>query len=1489
MPNARPAPGSSLASILLAGGLLLVLLSRSSGQAQVLEGEARPPTAQEIALGYRADRLIAKPKAAARQAAGFAGRAAAVQARLGVRVQRDHGRVGGMQTLAVSGGGLAVKIEALKASGLYEYVEPDWIVHASLTPDDPRLASGELWGLNNLGQNGGMNDADIDGPEAWDTRHDAPSVIVAVIDSGVRHSHEDIAANMWRNPGESGGGKETNGIDDDADGWIDNVFGIDTVNRDGNPMDDHGHGSHCAGTVAAVGNNGLGVVGVAWQAQIMACKFLASNGSGSTSDAITCIDFARTKGAHILSNSWGGGGYSQALRDAIASARLAGMIFVAAAGNAAQNNDLVRNYPSNYEEDNVVAVASITRQDTLSGFSNFGSGLVDVAAPGSEIVSLGIGSDSSYATLSGTSMATPHVAGALALLKAQFPADGYRQLINRLLRTTVPTPALAGTTLAGGRINLADALAGGSSAPFNDDFATARILTQNALRVRSSNVAATLEVGEPENAGVPDGDTSVWWRWTAQSSGTVGVSTSGSDFDTVLGVYTGGDLGTLALVAANDNALAGGTTSELTFSAAAGVTYAIAISGKGGDTGRVIFNLGAPPTNDHFTDATTVSGSTVEVSNVANLYASKESGEPAHGGNPGGASVWWTWTAPSNGVFTATSSGSAIDTLLAIYTGAAVQALTLVTENDDEAPGLTTSRAIFNATAGTIYRIAIDGKNGATGRLALVIAQPPVNDAFANRLTLSGSATTVTAANIGATKEASEPAHAANAGGASVWWTWTAATTATVTIDTIGSNFDTTLAAYTGTALAALTNIASNDDAVGLASRITFTAIAGTTYQVVVDGYDNDTGNITLRLAVNSQASNDHFANRAVIPGGDATVTGSNVGATKETGEPNHAGNAGGASVWWAWTAPATGAHSVSTGGSGFDTLLAVYTGSAVGALTPVASNDNFGSGLKSKVTFAAIAGTQYQIAIDGAGGAVGSISLSVAAAPPGPVNDHFAAATAIAVGETSVAGTNGNATKEAAEPNHAAGTGGTSVWWTWTAPASGVFYGSTDGSSFDTLLAIYSGTALGALTPIASDDDSGAGLNSRTAFQATAGTTYRIAVDGASGTTGSITLSFGASSDPLPENDLFSNRAPLAGTAFAATSNSALATKEPGEPNHHGRPGGKSVWWTWTAPSHGLLTVQTGGSAFDTVLAVYTGAPVGGLTFVASNDDSGSGSSSQVTFPATGGATYVLAVDGYSGEGGAVALHGSFVDTNSAPVALADIFVGAPLGVPTVLSVRANDTDANGDTLTVTGTSGAPPDATVTHDGNTVTFTAGASMGSTGVNTFSYSISDGFGGTASGLVNVYRSPAALWRAEKFGVDAANEAIAGDGADPNQNGIVNLLEYTLGGDPVGLGTDASKLPKAYRHPLTHRLVLNFVRLPDRTDLVLTVQGADSPEGPWTNLARSTGAQPFTPLVLGTGAAESDIGIGRAVSISDQYPMTDPAHRLRFLRLEVTRP
>lgn len=341
-------------------------------------------------------------------------------------------------------------IQRYRRSGLVEFAEPDYLLRSTAIPNDPHFSSGMQWSLRN-----GTTGRDISATAGWDVIQQAPNVIVAVVDSGIRYTHEDLAANMWRNPGEVAG----NGVDDDDNGLIDDVFGINAVNGTGNPMDDADHGTHVAGIIGAAGNNGKGIAGVAWGVKLMACKFLDSDGYGYTSDAVEAVDYARRMGAHVINGSFGGEEYSAALFSALQNARSAGIIFVAAAGNEQLNTDIVPMYPASYGLDNIIVVGGSTKSDTFdSSYSNYGQTSVDLFAPGTGIYSTWGSSDTAYQSSTGTSMAAPHVAGAAALMKARFTNLTSAQIVARIHAAVDVSSSFTGRCKTGGRFNLSKAL-----------------------------------------------------------------------------------------------------------------------------------------------------------------------------------------------------------------------------------------------------------------------------------------------------------------------------------------------------------------------------------------------------------------------------------------------------------------------------------------------------------------------------------------------------------------------------------------------------------------------------------------------------------------------------------------------------------------------------------------------------------------------------------------------------------------------------------------------------------------------------------------------------------------------------------------------------------------------------------------------------------------------------------------------------------------------
>ncbi len=351
--------------------------------------------------------------------------------------------------------------ELLKIEGV-EKVEPNYIYEMAKSPNDPLYSS--LWGLHNAGQKDssgtrGSKGIDLDIENAWNISTGSKKVIVAVIDTGVDFTIPDLKNNAWINQAEANGLKD---VDDDKNGYVDDIHGYNFVSNKGDSTDDNGHGSHCSGTIGAQGNDHQGVVGINWDVSIMAVKFISSDGTGTLENAVKAIDYARKNGAQIMSNSWGGLAESAILQQAVVDANAAGILFVAAAGNNGADNDRAPFYPASYKMDNVIAVGAINNRARLSSFSNFGPETVQIAAPGENILST---TPQGFETMSGTSMAAPHVAGVAALLLSVEPQLTAAQLKTRIVDTARPLFRLKNRVMSGGMIDAYAALSNQKPGP----------------------------------------------------------------------------------------------------------------------------------------------------------------------------------------------------------------------------------------------------------------------------------------------------------------------------------------------------------------------------------------------------------------------------------------------------------------------------------------------------------------------------------------------------------------------------------------------------------------------------------------------------------------------------------------------------------------------------------------------------------------------------------------------------------------------------------------------------------------------------------------------------------------------------------------------------------------------------------------------------------------------------------------------------------------
>lgn len=472
----------------------------------------------------------------------------------------------GVERLSVPAMSVPEAVARLTSDPRVEYAEPDYLWSIERAPNDPRYP--EQYGVHNTGQTGGLAGADIGAEAVWDRFTGDPQLLIADLDTGAEYDHPDLEANIWTNPGELAG----NGIDDDQNGYVDDVHGYDFFNHDGDPRDDNGHGTHTAGTIAAVGNNNEGVSGVVWRGRLMILKFLGASGSGPTSAAVEALLYSIRMGVRITNNSWNGGFYSRALEDAVIAAGDAGQLFVAAAGNARTNNDATPSYPAALSEDCVLTVAATDNADQLAGFSNYGATTVDLAAPGVDILSTVPGR--AYRQLSGTSMAAPHVTGAAALLLGRFPSMAAAEVKSRLIRFVDVRVGLVGRCVSGGRLNLALAAAD------PDSIAAGSI---SDLRV------------------VAPGSNSVDLAWTATGDdGTTGTATTYElRFSTT--AFTAAEFADATLASAPRPRPSGSAETFRVRGLASGTTYWLALRARdefgnaGGVSGVVSFTTLPPP------------------------------------------------------------------------------------------------------------------------------------------------------------------------------------------------------------------------------------------------------------------------------------------------------------------------------------------------------------------------------------------------------------------------------------------------------------------------------------------------------------------------------------------------------------------------------------------------------------------------------------------------------------------------------------------------------------------------------------------------------------------------------------------------------------------------------------------------------------------------------------------------------------------------------
>ena len=514
-------------------------------------------------------------------------------------------------------------------------VETDGIVRtADTTPNDTRYS--ELWGMPN-----------INAPAVWDTRTsatrpDGEKIVIGVIDTGVNYDHPDLADNMWTNPNPGSYGNVITG----------DIHGINAITMTGDPMDDQGHGTHVSGTIAGVGNNNLGVVGVNWDAEIMGLKFLSSQGSGVIGDAVTCLDYAIANGAHLTNNSWGGGPFTQSFYDMLVLARDQGQLFVAAAGNSANNNSVNPDYPSSYELNNIVAVAAIGESENIASFSSYGPDNVLLAAPGVNVLSTYF-QDPWYKAFSGTSMAAPHVTGAAAMLMAEFENETYDVIKARLGESARQLPSLQGRTITEGTLDLEQAFlvaedgdlsvrvtvrgADDGSVVFAGEQAELTLSVTDLLPVSDATITATADPAGPDGSTI--------------------------DFDEDLddpGTYTADY---------NLPTFAEGEVKEMD------VALTVSATGKNTFTDIITLEIQSRPENRFFANALELDATNPGTTVIDNTFAGNR--EPDEVGRIDfrryTRSLWYTWTPDTVGsveinTIGSGSDGVAMETVLAVYT-----------------------------------------------------------------------------------------------------------------------------------------------------------------------------------------------------------------------------------------------------------------------------------------------------------------------------------------------------------------------------------------------------------------------------------------------------------------------------------------------------------------------------------------------------------------------------------------------------------------------------------------------------------------------------------------------------------------------------------------------------------------------------------------------------------------------------------------------------
>ena len=872
------------------------------------------------------------------------------------------------------------------------YVEYDAIDKYTKKPSDSAYISEDLWGLNNSGANGGIFDADIDAPEAWDITVGSDDVIVVIMDSGLHVTHQDLKNQLWINEDEV----PNNGRHDDNDGFVDNINGINPESNDGDLTDNVGHGTHVAGTVGASANDQGRHVGVAWNVSLMGVK--GGEYGISRSAQIAGIDFAISEGATVVNCSFGGLNYSQAMFEAFAAGGESGIIFSCASGNDGLDADSFTFYPAGYELECIISVAASDRRDELAYFSNYGVVSVDLAAPGVDIYSTTSESNVAYEFQDGTSMAAPHVAGVLALMRSLQPDWSNLEIREQILSSVDVIPSLEGFVQTSGRLNAYSALDGMSEKipDGNMEISISPPSGSMLLAGADQQFYVTVIDGEP-----------------VQNATVIGIKDDGNN------LYFNND-GDAPDLLRSDNIYSyfmklPDQPRKLK------VTLLVDAPGKEELIRVINYEIVPIPLNDNFSDAIKLpnEGGLVE---AFNNFASIEVGERNHSQteNPA-ASLWWNWSPSSSGRAIVDLSGSDIQGVVSVYYGAEFDELIELAANLP-IDGQRESYAYFNATRGKTYRIAVASQSennlgyirlrAEIGGIVdenppyLIVKNPPNGLVTTNeRIEIVGNAIDP-APNSSGIKEIQvrvNDGFAVQAIGAEEWSVPLLLKNGINHIEIVAIDFSNNISKPTIMEIDYKAPDVPNDH-LGNAELLNWQLIVanGKIDEFSLLNEVNDKRELYIELNGNVLSADEYnldgLSKRKVIlsevPAKDSQINifysnwESNLvntgKATKEVNEPNHAGNEGGASVWWTFTAPYDGVLSIRTVNTKVDTIMAIYQGNRMSDLSLINSNDDDdilkdldGNPGFSRVDQALLKGATVRIAVDGFGGGNGEIGVS--------------------------------------------------------------------------------------------------------------------------------------------------------------------------------------------------------------------------------------------------------------------------------------------------------------------------------------------------------------------------------------------------------------------------------------------------------------------------------------------------------------------------------